>query len=185
MPAPKTVQIFHKAQLSLKPEASPGYHKVKPLDWECFGREPLFVTSLNLDSADDGISEGELPPLPAPHWGSWGLLFSPPYAWTNRGPPSRVAPQLFPVLIPLCPSLPAPHPCSEALLGSRRDVAPWAGKECLHSWKSPVSYFGIPLPAGSNVSSLPAFPNVGVACMPTSPFSLPPHVAIANFCACA
>lgn len=96
-----------------------------------------------------------------------------------------MAPLLFPVLIPLRPSLSAPHPRSEALLGSRRDVAPWAGKECLHSWKSPVSYFGIALPAGSNVSSLPAFPNVGVACMPTSLFSLPPYVAIANFCACA
>lgn len=91
-----------------------------------------------------------------------------------KGRASRVAPLLCPVLIPLRPSLSAPHPGSEALLGSRRDVAPWAGKECLHSWKSPVSYFGIALPAGSNVSSLPAFPNVGVACMPTSLFSLPP-----------
>lgn len=98
---------------------------------------------------------------------------------------SSVAAQLFPALASLRPLLSAPHLCCETLWGRRRDVAPRAGKECSHSWKSPASWFGVTLPAGSNFSSLPALPNVGVACMPTSPFSLLPYVAVANFCACA
>lgn len=65
MPAQKIAPVFHEAQQPLKTRESPGYHKVKPLHRGCFGWEPLFVTSLNLHSADDGISEGELPP----HWG--------------------------------------------------------------------------------------------------------------------
>lgn len=140
--------------------------------------------SHSLPSADNGMSaRGEL--LPLSSWCPTLRMEGPVLSSCMGKGASSTAAQLFPSLSPLCPPLSAPRPCPEALWGRRSDVAPRAGKEGSHSWKSPVSWFGIALPAGSNVSSLPAFPNVGVACVPMSPFSLLPHVAIANFCACA
>lgn len=84
-----TAQIFHEAKLSLKTPVSPGYHKVKPLDKEGFGWEPLCLTSFDLPSADDRMSgRGEPPPLPNGHptLGMMGpvLLTS---VCTGRGPP--------------------------------------------------------------------------------------------------
>lgn len=90
-----------------------------------FGWEPLFGTSFNLDSADDGISDG----ISLPHAGDNGVLLTS----LCRGRASRVAPLLFPVLIPLRPSLSAPRPCSEALLGAGGMLHPALGRSaCTH-----------------------------------------------------
>lgn len=131
---------------------SPGYHKVKPLDQEGFGWEPLSLALLNLSSAGDGISvKGKLPPPPSgcPKLGMMGpvLLAS---VCVGKGLPPLWQHSSSLHLLPYAPAF--QHLVHAPKLSGgegRMDIVPRAGKECSHSWRSPVSWFGVALLAAT------------------------------------
>lgn len=151
-------QIFYKAKFSLKKTQ---YH-LGIIRLSLWTRRVLGLALLNLPPADDGISvKGELPPLPngCPTLGMMGPVLLASVCMGKRPPMWQHS-----------SSLHSPR-CAPAFSTSSMVWSSLEEKEgcCALGWEGVLALMEKPCElvwhhsAGSNISSLPAFPNVHVA----------------------